>query len=230
MKYLFSYCCNYKGTENQLPDCELDGERLISKLKNYKITSYKQGSPQLLVDFVTNINQVVKPDDTVLIQFSGHGSQYKVPSTIEKDNYLETLVFWDGYNYSLLSDKTFIKLTDSIKCKTIVIFDSCYSGGFNALVGTDKIIRSTNVKGELFELELNPVRSTSKKCYLMACAEKETAQSTGNGGLMTNSILEATKDSNKTINQVYTYSVNYCKGKQTPQLLLVGIAKNTKIF
>lgn len=26
MKYLFSYCCNYRNTENELPDCELDGE------------------------------------------------------------------------------------------------------------------------------------------------------------------------------------------------------------
>lgn len=70
MKYLFSYCCNYINSPNQLPDCVLDGDRLTSKLSNYKVERYTTGSPQVLVDYVSKINKVVKPDDTVVIQFT----------------------------------------------------------------------------------------------------------------------------------------------------------------
>lgn len=229
MKYLFSYCCNYRNTVNELPDCELDGERLITKLSNYETTSYKLGSPDVLVDYINNINKVVKSTDTVLIQFSGHGTQIK--SSLENDGFIEALVFWDGKNYYLLKDKDFIKLTDSIKCKTVVIFDSCFSGGFNALLPTLSIIRSADFpNSKLFNLELNYGKSMTKKCYLMSSSETETSESSGNGGLFTNAILESTKTHNKTINQIYKDTVNYCKGHQIPKLLLKGIGSNSKLF
>ncbi len=72
------------------------------------------------------------PSDLVIIYFSGHGAVGKDRDGDESDGTDEYILPWDtqrGKLYTAISDDMLGYLLSMITAKTILIFDSCYSGG-----------------------------------------------------------------------------------------------------
>lgn len=126
----------------------------IRKIKSYLTEKQGKLNPQLLVleneaatkaaiiaGFREHLAQA-GPQDTVLIYFSGHGTQEEADPKIwpyESDGKLECIVNYDGIvkngdevSYNLLSDKELRFLLHELaqtQAHLITIFDCCHSGG-----------------------------------------------------------------------------------------------------
>lgn len=126
----------------------------IRKVKTYLETEQREMQPQLLVleneqatksaildGFRQHLAQA-GPSDTVLVYFSGHGTQEEANPEIwpfEPDGKLECIVNYDGilesgdgYSYKLLADKELRYLLHELaqtQAHILTIFDCCHSGG-----------------------------------------------------------------------------------------------------
>lgn len=72
----------------------------------------------------------IGPDDTLVIFYSGHGSQHERaggPSNSDPDGLDESLVLYDD---NLLDDQLAAMLDGMNAGRVLLVFDSCYSGGF----------------------------------------------------------------------------------------------------
>lgn len=77
-----------------------------------------------------SIGSTISANDTLVIFFSGHGSQHERangPSNTDPDGIDESLVLYDGY---LLDDELAVMLDEVGAGRVLLVFDSCYSGGF----------------------------------------------------------------------------------------------------
>ena len=82
------------------------------------------------------LRRVAKPDDLVVIHFSGHGFQGPDDNGDEKDGVDEFFVLWDTLNAdkedTALRDDEFGAALDRVESQHVVIFfDACYSGGLS---------------------------------------------------------------------------------------------------
>ncbi len=82
------------------------------------------------------LRRVSKPDDLVLVHFSGHGFQGPDDDGDENDGLDEFFILWDTLNAAkedtALRDDEFGDALDRIESQHVVIFfDGCYSGGLS---------------------------------------------------------------------------------------------------
>lgn len=82
------------------------------------------------------LRRVAKPDDLVLIHFSGHGFQGADDDGDERDGVDEFFVLWDTVDAAkedtALRDDEFGDALDRIESQHVVVFfDGCYSGGLS---------------------------------------------------------------------------------------------------
>lgn len=218
---------NYRGTENELPDCELDAVRMasafyeVSKEYLFETTLSAQG----FVDLLKNAQSRQKKNDTLLIAYSGHGTQ--VPSRFEIDGYNEGLVFWTPQTgFQVLIDDDLKALIGGIPGTVIIFMDSCFSGGMEREALAPKALswrRKFIHYGESMEV----ISVTHQKAFTFgpryfmdACSESETAVSTGQGGLFTNAILQAYRNGKKTIYSLMKEAGVLCGHDQTPTLVI----------
>ena len=170
---------DYKGTENELPDCQLDVDNIAKNLLvGYDIIEkYYDMSPRQFQGIIEKYASL-KSDDTLLICYSGHGTQ--IPSTLEADRTQEGLVFFQKDTFYVLKDRDFQALLNQLSCNVLVHLDSCFSAGMERMIGDNRISRfkSFHFKDIVVGIRL-PRSKKAKKLMLMACSEHETAASTG---------------------------------------------------
>lgn len=217
---------NYKGTPNELPDCEKDVndiERLLPK--DYAVTKLTSVTAKDFYNLLVQFKSQLTPTDTLLVYYSGHGTQF--PSSAEKDGYQEGLVLWTPQSgFEIFKDADLKLLLAAMNCKVILCLDSCFSGGMETLVATYGIPRFKEfAKDKIYKTVATPYRSLARQIHLFACAENQTAQSTGTGGLFTKAILSVLKKGSKPVFKVFWMAKLKCGKIQTPQLILSGGTK-----
>ena len=140
--------CNYYNTPNQLNGCIND----IINIRNMLINVYGYSSSNIIMlhdntdpDFIksnglptysniiNNLTNLVSSSSScseIWFHYSGHGTYIKDMNRDETDGRDECIVPVDYDNSGFIVDDTIlsiIKKTDS-KCRSILLFDSCFSG------------------------------------------------------------------------------------------------------
>lgn len=142
---------NYKSITPDLRYCESDAlkmkEFLVQKARfderNIKILLSEQATKKKIRESVTNwLAKNVKPDDRVVIYFSGHGVQCTDYDGDEKDRLDEMLCAYDSIrlDFTFIKDDELSRWLRTINTNDkIVILDCCHSG-----TGT----KAVNLSGE----------------------------------------------------------------------------------
>lgn len=133
---------NYKNTPNELNGCIGD----IINMSNVLVSEYgylRENIVQLRDDTSTpslqptylnillNLTKIVNESENlseIWIHYSGHGSQIIDRTGEETDNLDEVIVPVDYQRSGFITDDTIFNIIKNVKCKTILIFDSCHSG------------------------------------------------------------------------------------------------------
>jgi hypothetical protein len=135
---VFAGIADYPGEGNDLDRTDQDALRARDALLEGAGMSPDKAwtllnSDATLANFgaaMRDIGATIGQDDTLVIFFSGHGSQHPRatgPSNTDPDGVDESLVFYDGF---LLDDELAAMLDNMNAGRVLLVFDSCYSGGF----------------------------------------------------------------------------------------------------
>jgi hypothetical protein len=105
---------------------------------------YDQSNITLLSDDVNNSNTLPTYQNIInnltslvsnsanyselFFQYSGHGSQIKDTNNDEADGLDEVIIPVDYQKSGVISDDTLFNIIKNVKCKMILLFDSCHSG------------------------------------------------------------------------------------------------------
>jgi hypothetical protein len=111
------------------------------KYPNMTILSGKEATLSALRLEFLNLSNTVKPEDQVLIYFSGHGSQIKDTNNDEADGADEVLLLADSFvdfnenksqlNNVLVDDELYALLQQIPSQNLLLIVDACHSGTVN---------------------------------------------------------------------------------------------------
>ena len=124
---------NYPGSGNDLNGCINDINDVADKLQElypneFTILLWQDSDVTCSMFRNTIKNQIVamRSGDTLLIHFSGHGTQVTDPHHDEDDGYDEALYLYDG----VFTDDEFNSILQLIPegAKVIIALDSCFSG------------------------------------------------------------------------------------------------------
>lgn len=125
---------NYKGNTAKIPEldlCEKDAKYLQNKLNrvgNFKDTTVllgRQVTKANVEKAFSDLARKVKPNDTVFLYFSGHGTKQRDASA--PNGMRNYLVCFDRPH---ISDKELNSYVNRIRSpKTVFVLDCCYSGG-----------------------------------------------------------------------------------------------------
>ncbi|MDQ3036832.1 MAG: caspase family protein, partial [Myxococcota bacterium] len=129
---------DYPGGGNDLPECANDAVKIAEALRNQGLTAPDreflltdaQATTGAIRSAMQRIASQIRPDDTFVFFYSGHGGQRTERSTDlrELDGVDEYLFVYDG---ELLDDE-FGRLTDAIRARTsLIAIDACFAGGFS---------------------------------------------------------------------------------------------------
>jgi hypothetical protein len=226
-KYACLVGLNYLGTDSQLEDCYKDVEDVSKLLTSYNsVEEYKEFNLKDLITYVNKINNLVTINDTVLFMYSGHGTQ------ISEKPKTEGLVFHKDNKITIVKDKDFVSLIDSIKCNVIVFCDACFSEGFQSILPRENIKFRAFKEDDIIEpyIQISKSKSITKKIGFYSSSNTETSESTGSNGLFVQGVIKSLNGKSKSINLVYKDVIKHCEGKQTPKLVCKGLSKTTKIF
>ena len=124
---------DYQGTNMRLNGCELDARNMLNFARNngYLVNTfvtYRDLKPGYdLYEVIKNFVSTIGAGDSVLISYSGHGTNRRDRSGDETDGMDEALV---GYRGNLLIDDQLSALLSKVPSTSSVIFisDSCNSG------------------------------------------------------------------------------------------------------
>lgn len=124
---------------------------------------------------IASIERSIGPDDLFVLFYSGHGD--KVASDQEIDGTAETLEFFDV----AVHDYELDAMLDGISANTLIVLDSCFSGGFDNLVG-DRQGRMAifSSDGDLLSLVAGKYNSGGYIAYLLGEALNGAADANGN--------------------------------------------------
>ena len=132
--------CNYAGTPNQLYGCINDivnmshilTDALDYDLKNiYELRDDNVRMLPTRANILSALNYLVKQSanlSEIWVHYSGHGSQVRDAGNDEKDGFDEIIVPVDYRNSGFITDDELFQLIKNVKCRMIMIFDSCGSG------------------------------------------------------------------------------------------------------
>lgn len=128
MKRLLTLAINNYGGYNDLRGCLNDQHDIIEFFKGFEITALtdKEVTVQKTVTELKRLVTLSEPGDTLVIHYSGHGTQIPDQDGDEEDSYDESLYLQDGplrddILYGILSE-----LKDDVDC--VVLLDCCFSG------------------------------------------------------------------------------------------------------
>lgn len=187
---------NYTGETYALPDCEQDADMMAAMLESRGVEVHLQKGEcsvsWLLSHLTITAATRQRPEDTLYIYFSGHGTQY--PDASEPNGIGEALCFYNRKSriIPLLKDNDLVAALDRIPGTKIVILDSCFSGGMNReavepIEGMQKKYLAFDPHTmPLFEsIATRDVLRYTPQYFLFACSEEQVSYSTGNGGAFT---------------------------------------------
>lgn len=132
--------CNYFGTSSQLNGCINDIINMSHFLKdalNYKaneILELRDDNPRAMptkANILATLKMAVDSSASLSelwIHYSGHGSQIRSIDNDESDGLDEVIVPVDYKRAGLITDDDLFNIIKNVKCRTIIIFDSCCSG------------------------------------------------------------------------------------------------------
>jgi hypothetical protein len=154
-----------------LPPCRNDATQFASLMEK----RYAADKTVLLLDqdvtadkVRTTLQHLAKetaPGDEVILFWSGHGSHCRDDSDDETDGEDEALVTWDGdqndvHGTMVVDDMLGRWIQDFAGCETLVIMDTCYSGG-----------QARNEKGISWDSEFNSfTKDISEKQATVLCS------------------------------------------------------------
>lgn len=182
---------DYKGTDYELPDCELDARNVCAAFKPYCQSTVLLTGAKATRDGIHNagrrIKAELKDDDGWLISNSSHGTvEWKGRKRVE------AIVCHGG---DLIYDFEMDELLDDERPKNsrvIVFSDSCFSGGMERAFRTH--IRRTIGDEHCRSHKATPPavkRPLPGVIYFSASRDNEESFSTGKGGAMTLAVLKA---------------------------------------
>lgn len=227
MKRAIFFGLNYVGTDSELPDCLKDANDLAAEFGRWN-KDWSVHATATVDEFLGLLDGLIakqKSRDTLLICFSGHGTQFFNRS--EADLYDEALVFWTPESgFEILLDDHLRDFLKDVPGTVFTYFDSCFSGGMSRaarlpLVGSGrKFIPFDEDRMTI----IRPIPKRKKKAIakpgpryrLYACQENEFAISTGTNGLFTQGVIAACSLGWRTLSKIFPVAVRHCQPQQTP--------------
>lgn len=192
MKYLISFGLNeinpsYYGTDGKLYGCINDIKDIGNWFKPDQWFYYenKQATASAFMETLRYVATLAKEGDTVLINYSGHGTQLVNSSTKEKDKMDEGFCFYDR----IVLDKQFSNLVAGFKegVKVIGFIDACHSGGLSREVSNQRTKRIILPYQTRQFIKLSPLRCSY--LGLLAANENQPAMDGEKNGLFTETML-----------------------------------------
>lgn len=121
---------NYPGSDNDLQECNNDSLDLKEFFESlgFVVTRYvdSQVTKNLFISELTRLVNKAVAGDTIILSYSGHGTQIFDKSGDEVDYYDEAVYLYDGALTDDVLCNILLQLKDGITC--IIILDSCFSG------------------------------------------------------------------------------------------------------
>ena len=128
---------DYGGRAGNLSMTDQDATKLTQTLQasgmlaSQSVTLVnRQATRDNFVAAIDDIAANIGPDDLFLLFFSGHGSKQAVPRYMERDGTSETIELFDH----AVTDLELAQMIDPIHARTLLVLDSCFSGGFDDVV------------------------------------------------------------------------------------------------
>lgn len=240
MKRALFFGLNYKGTAYELPDCYKDADDLHTVFaQNHSDISWQLhgvASVESFLAAITSFARKQRASDTLVITFSGHGTQvprYDPSSDPNEGAWDEGLVFYSGdRGFEVLLDDELRGFLFDIPGTVILVFDSCFSGGMTREAHAFPGFAHWKKKFVHFDpdaMTVNHINRTAtnlkrlldvpQRFYrLYACGEEEFAISTGTNGLFTQGILTGIAAGQKTVGNIFRTASAHCVDDQHPVL------------
>lgn len=242
---------DYPGSNNDLSGCINDAHDWADELSgrgfSVEVLSDKEATRSAVIAAIKEIFYVNRKGDSVVVQYSGHGTQVPDTSGDEADGFDEAICLYNG----LLYDDEIWSLMKLKKpgVRLVFISDSCHSGSVvrafqPASIGKPKfvpyqriakLVRPRDVRPavEAFEADKSPW-----PCLLMSgCQDNEYSYDANFGGKANGAFsrfaLDALQrmDANATYQQWYDAIRKGLPSMQYPQTPnILGSYKNVKIF
>lgn len=183
--YLVAIGCNYRQTESELPDCEMDAISIVDALSDHTTAcrAVLGKGRRAIESTVRRYLGRARSGDIILLSFSGHGTTgyvggKKVQGIVTED--MEVI-----YDFEL---RQIVNTRDS-GVVAVMLADCCYSGGLARRKGKVRAIPSNRC---FLHKVLVPSRlSPPPNAVYLACKANEVAYSTGSGGAMTLAFVAA---------------------------------------
>lgn len=187
-KYSFAIGLNYKGTQSELPDCELDANSITDSLSVVSSRVANSATPETLLSAVGSYRTLLRTD-TLIFYYSGHGTL--LPGG------RGSLCLHDGKQMQYFPTDLLITKLSELPCNVVLILDCCYAAaGFSRTVlPLQYQIRSIPYSSEFPTFELPPSRNVyavqSTMVEIAACENDQVSYSTGSGGAFTLAFMAA---------------------------------------
>jgi hypothetical protein len=186
---------NYSGTPYQLNGCINDVNNMSSLLASngYNITKLIDTDPSQMPTrsrILQELKKIVSTNSNELfIFYSGHGSRVK---DTNGDEQMDSVIVPSDFNTNgFIVDDELLTIIKNIKCKCMLLFDSCNSGTV-----CDLPFSYTYVKNNLFSLTRNKfIMIENPNIYMMSgCKDNQYSldvyQNNKYGGAFTNAFLK----------------------------------------
>jgi hypothetical protein len=179
---MISVALNYEGTDSPL-GCRVDSERInrVAKRAGCKdiVKLYDDGSTAKfpdragVVEAIREVGARCGPEDYLVVSYSGHGNSVENASAATGVDCLLCLRTRDGEDETMVDDELATLITDSIgrRVRILVLVDACHSGG-------------------ILDMDTPGLWTGRRVCCISGCKEGQLSVDSGNGGVMTNALLQ----------------------------------------
>jgi len=245
----------YDLKNSNLNGCVNDARDVYNTLTKYDYIQHQNivmlldhaATKKNIIDHLSNFVSKLSTGDSLVYYHSGHGVQVADKNGDEVDGYDEALVThdfkWnDPFTDDILRDILKDHPTDA---DIYLIFDTCYSGGFEMNEG-DNTSRTISSKTDIKNININRFgvkqknTSTQRHLLLSGCRESQYSYETKIGaetrGLMTFNLCEVLKNRNGKIkwSRLFKKIINKVKratgSKQIPTLVATRNLKQKFTF
>ena len=185
---------DYAGTDSDFgKGIKKDIDRMKALFEKWGFhTTVLYNKNSMRIEEYLNRYSSLKPNDSFIFYYSGHGSKTDDISGDEADGQDESIVLSDGQHNKYFLDDSMNGYLNDIKAKKLVLFDSCHSGTAFKKFGKgfmSKSMPSNKVDGVIQSKIFRPQQSVLKGGdYIVISASKDTELSlaTTDGSMFTN--------------------------------------------
>ncbi len=205
----------YDGWDGELPSCELDANNLaalwISHNIPTKVLLTKDATIEKCKQALKESLEDLREGDWLIVSVSGHGGQTRDYSGDEKDGLDEYLCAYDGP----VLDDTIHEWLQYVPKGVCVLWlcDTCHSG--------DMARSAPPVK---FRSRAIPKSFEGQLILISGCTEAGTSQDTGEGGVLTNTLLSTSPEGKTPKNWALAVQNEIPKYVQQPQYVEYNVS------